>query len=236
MPLLSPRRLAAAALLTLGLVSPAGAADLGAAPRTSAVTAPAYDWSGFYAGLHVGYRWGGGYRDQFNFFYATNGVAAGPYLGYNWQFSKVVVGLEGDWSFTANSLSSTNFAPGFLAPLNGFGTLRGRLGVAFDRVLVYGTAGAVIASQTYVTSNQVVLNGFLPRSTRTHLGWTAGAGIEAAVTETLVARAEYLYVNPGSRNYNIGGGDWQASIQPAHVLRVGLAYKFTTGGAVVARY
>lgn len=229
MPLLPLRRLAAAALMALGLVPPAGAADLGAAPRTSVVTAPAYDWSGLYAGLQVGHRWGGGYRDQFNDFYATNGVVAGPYLGYNWQFSKVVVGLEGDWSFTTNSLSSTDFPAGFSARLNGFGTLRGRLGVAvFDRVLAYATAGAVIANQSY--------NPIAGRATRTHLGWTAGAGVEAAVTVSLVARAEYLYVNPGSRSYNVGVGDYQASIQPAHVLRVGLAYKFTTGGAVVARY
>lgn len=225
----------AACVVLLG-PSLAQAADMAVAraPVSAAIIAPAHDWTGFYAGAHLGYRWGGGYRDEFNSFYDTNGVIAGPYAGFNWQFQRVVAGIEADWGWTSNSLSATNFNPGFSARLNSLGSLRGRLGVTFDRFLVYGTAGVAFASQTYTPIPAI---NTAP-ATRLHAGWVAGVGVEAMLTPNLVARVEYLRADPGSRTYDIGLGGFRANVQPVNIVRLGVAYKFSWGGspAVVARY
>ncbi len=212
------------------------AADLGVA-RTgvaAVVIAPAYDWTGFYVGAHAGYKWGGGYYDQFNDFYFTNGVIAGPFAGFNWQFRQVVLGIEADWGWASNSFAATNFNPGFSAKLNSLGSVRGRLGVAIDRFHLYATAGFALASQTY---SPLGGPGIAP-ATRLHAGWIAGFGVEAMITPNLVARAEYLRFDPGQRTYDIGLGGYQADVRPGNIVRVGLAYKFSWGGApaVVARY
>jgi outer membrane immunogenic protein len=228
---------AACALGASAIVAPAAqAADLGS-PRmavAASVIAPAYDWTGFYVGAHAGYKWGGGYYDQFNDFYFTNGVIAGPFAGFNWQFRQVVLGIEADWGWASNSFAATNFGPGFSARLNSLGSVRGRLGVAVDRFHFYATAGIALASQTY-TPIPAINTG---PATRLHTGWIAGLGVEAMVTPNLVVRAEYLRFDPGQRTYDIGLGGYQADIRPGNIVRVGLAYKFSWGGAsaVVARY
>lgn len=225
-----------AACIVLAGPSLASAADMAVArtPVSAAIVAPAYDWTGFYAGVHAGYRWGGGYRDEFNGFLSTNGVIAGPYAGFNWQVQRVVVGVEADWGWTSNSLSSTNFPPNFSARLNGLGSVRGRLGIALDRFLVYGTVGVAFASQTFTPAPAI--NTF--PATRLHAGWVAGLGVEAMLTPNLVARIEYLRADPGSRTYDIGLGAFRANVQPINIVRVGIAYKFSWGGssAVMARY
>lgn len=225
-----------AACLLLGGTSLAGAADMAAAqaPVPAALVAPASDWTGFYAGVHAGYRWGGGYRNEFGDFYSTNGALAGPYAGFNWQLQRIVVGLEADWGWTSNSLSATNLPPNFSASLNSLGSVRGRLGVALDRFLVYGTAGVAFASQTYTP--QPAIN--TAPSARLHAGWVAGLGVEAMLTPNLVARVEYLRADPGSRSYDIGLGPFRATVQPVNIIRAGIAYRFSWGAApaVVARY
>lgn len=71
-----------------------------------------------------------------------------------------------------------------------FSTLRARLGYAADRVLFYGTAGGALGD---VAPGQ---SGNFQRITKG--GWAAGAGVEAAFTENLTARIEYLYLRLGN--------------------------------------
>src|ERR1700738_4647362 len=104
--------LGAVGLIALGLVAPASAADLAARPYTKApppMMAAIYDWSGFYIGANGG--WGVGRKcwnaGTFGPFFigdegchdATGGVAGGQ-IGYRWQGSAWVFGLEaqGDWA------------------------------------------------------------------------------------------------------------------------------------------
>ena len=95
------------ALLALAMVGPADAADM---PARSPVykapvmaPAPAYNWSGFYAGGHVGYLWGStrvvdnGVVTDANA--RTNGVVGGLLAGVNWQTGAFVYGLEADFGW-----------------------------------------------------------------------------------------------------------------------------------------
>lgn len=91
------------------------------APMLS-TTPIAYNWSGFYIGLHGGWGWGDGAFDD--------GAVAGGHLGVNWQWNNFVLGVEGDGSWVD------------FGPIDSVETIRARGGFAFDRFLVYGTGGA----------------------------------------------------------------------------------------------
>src|SRR5262249_46984452 len=80
---------------------------------------------------------------------------------------------------------------------NWLGTLRARFGYAWDRVLVYGTAGGAGANI------QTALTG-LPYQTNPEFGWTVGGGIEVAFAEHWTFKAEYLFVDLGNASCNHG--------------------------------
>ncbi|MGU3341903.1 outer membrane protein, partial [Methylobacterium mesophilicum] len=93
---------------------------------------------------------------------SQDGFSGGAQIGYNVQFtpgSGVVVGIEADAQYLDFGRSRNNafvngaVAPGYyvtdprgLSSLDYFGTVRGRLGYAFDRTLVYGTGGFAYGS------------------------------------------------------------------------------------------
>ncbi len=195
-------------------IAPAFAAD----EIVAAPDAPAYNWSGVYLGADLGYRFNGGYIDEFDDHYYTKGVLGGVYAGYNWQIDQYVFGVEGDWSWTGNSLKDTDFAPGFSASVDDIATIRGRAGISFDRFLAYGTAGVAFVRQTYDGP------GF--SDSEWHTGWVAGVGGEAFVTQNLTFRAEYLHVDPGKTSYNVGSGDYDGDVKGIDIFRIGAAFKF----------
>jgi outer membrane immunogenic protein len=125
--------------------------------------------------------------------FGTSGFAFGGTVGANYQAGSLVFGVEadGDWAnasgfgtFTATSLC----AAGCLTKNTWFSTARGRVGYAFDRYLVYATAGPAFGD---IRAN--FSNGAISRSTEA--GWTVGAGIEVALGRNWSAKAEYLFVD-----------------------------------------
>ncbi len=162
--------------------------------------APAYyNWTGLYIGLNAGYA---SATVSESLSGATGSGSAtmpggigGAQIGYNYQIGGVVLGFEADFdgsmatkSITAGSVSGTNQIPWI-------GTLRGRVGYAFDRLLVYATAGGA-ATQLLSTVN---VGGIGSASTSNTTGaWTAGGGLEVAITDNLSARVEYLYLDTGN--------------------------------------
>ncbi|MDJ0931544.1 outer membrane beta-barrel protein [Breoghania sp.] len=56
-------------------------------------------------------------------------------------------------------------------------------------------------------------------------GWTLGAGVEAALTNHLTARAEYLYADFGNETFDFGGTKVKSDFDE-HIGRVGMSYKF----------
>ncbi len=169
----------------------ASAADLYTPPSPAVVynPAPAYSWTGGYVGGIVGYGWNSAnVKSGPNL--NPNGWLGGVYGGYNLQpSSNFVVGVEGDLTLNGGKDSSS----GVTVENKWGGTLRARAGVAINRFLVYGTGGLAFDG----------LKVKIPGSsdTSTHVGWTLGAGVEAALTNKVTARLEYRYTDLGTHSY-----------------------------------
>ncbi len=169
------------------------------APMLTKAPAPVgWSWTGLYLGLNGGYAFGGsdwadsvtgGSTGNFN----TSGFVFGGTIGADYQVGRWVLGIEadGDWSdvsgfgtFTATSLC----AGGCLTKNDWLATVRGRIGYAFDRFLIYGTGGAAFGNVRANLSNDPVTDA-------SGTGWTAGVGVEVAVASNWTAKAEYLFVD-----------------------------------------
>lgn len=197
--------LGAVAGSALLLSAPVFAADLNepvpAAPYVAPVST-AFDWTGAYVGADVGYSWANK-RSARN--KDSDAVVGGVFAGYNYQIqNNIVVGGEGEVAYGgADPLATWT------------GAVRGRAGYAFDNILVYGTAGGLVGQ------GEMKNNG--ANNTRTHYGYQVGAGVEAALTTNITARAEYLYTGTNTRNYGAAGGDGDLS---GSAVKLGVAYKF----------
>jgi outer membrane immunogenic protein len=157
------------------------------------------------------------------------GVIGGGQIGYNWQTSpNWVFGLEADWQASgenasrsfSNAFSFTAPPPNPALPVSGvatmdyaakitwFGTARGRIGYAWDRVMLYATGGlaygGVKLAGTNTVSGTVAGVPFMAVTAIGHsqvnAGWTVGAGIEGALGDRWTWKAEYLYLDLGSMN------------------------------------
>lgn len=232
---------AAAAMLIAGMLL--AGADSGRASdieqSTQGQAAP-YDWSGFYIGGVVGYNWGkdrtteyitatGQPRNMF-FDYAPKGLGGGLKSGINFQDGAFVYGAEADFEIT-------NIKGTFIDRIENLGrgddrydwqaSLRARMGLAIDRVMIYGTGGLAVADikNTYTL---VPFNIVEPLSD-VRAGWTAGAGLDFAVTDNVIAGIEYRFTKFNEfRNVSqsafpglTGGQEPQFN-----TLRFTLSYKF----------
>jgi outer membrane immunogenic protein len=194
-----------------------------AEPAPTPPPVPIFTWTGLYVGGQIGYAWG---RDPVTWSGISNddelaggtfsqtpqGVIGGAHVGYNLQYNQwLVLGLEG--SFDGTGLSHTlavpvndvfGDTPGSITASSRAdvqGSVRGRIGIAFDRALIYGTGGVAF---TGFTTRLVDTTGFFTGSpgttasfVNTRAGWTAGGGIEYAVTDNWWVRAEYRYSDFG---------------------------------------
>ena len=233
-----------AALIALSAGS-AFAADLPSrkAPPPVAYVAPppVFTWTGFYVGLNAGAAIGNSRYDwqPFGNSFNQGGVAftGGGQIGYNWQTGPLVLGLETDINYRGASNNSngglfgaTNLGSGY------FGTVRGRLGFAMDRVLFYGTGGLAYGNARFpATSVGIGPAGVMALSRidnpGTRLGWTAGAGVEYAFTRNWSVKAEYLYVDLGRNSANYvdlftGAPVALQARNSDHIVRAGLNYRF----------
>ncbi|HWK95760.1 MAG TPA: outer membrane protein [Pseudolabrys sp.] len=215
-----------AALAVLGFATAASAADMPARNYTKAPAyAPAlYNWTGFYVGVNAGGAWS---STNSNFGDAS-GFVGGGQIGYNWQAvgSPLVLGLEAD--FQGTSLKNSATVTTILGPTTGeskvpaFGTVRGRIGYAFDRALIYATGGWAYSN----TKASVSAPGFSASDSKWASGWTLGGGAEWAFAGPWSVKAEYLYVNAKSVDLNIGGVGVSTGDYHYNVVRAGLNYRF----------
>ncbi len=205
---------AAASAAALLIAVPAFAADLPAyepAPEAFAPV-PSFTWTGPYVGAQAGYSWGRALRTK------PSGFLLGGYAGYNYQFdnSPVVAGLETDFNYADIDDKSS----GRRTKTRWTGATRARLGYAFDRFLVYGAAGVAYADR------DVRVSGRGSDST-TAVGWTVGGGVESAVTDNVIVRAEYRYSDFGKDKFDLGNGTVKSKYDEHRVMG-GVAYKFST--------
>ena len=225
------KKLAFAALASGLLMGTAHAADLIVSDPVVDVAAAAHDWNGFYAGVLGGYGAGTVSYGAVAPLTATNVSAAGWLLGgtigYNHQWDQIVLGVEGDiaWANIAGN-AATNL-PGITisSNLNWVGTLRGRLGVAYDPFLLYVTAGVAAAGVTTTPAGNPALTSF----SGTHTGWTVGAGAEAMVTDDISLKAEYAYTSVGANipaGAAFAGSPASTSNVAFHAVKIGANFHF----------
>ena len=185
--------------------------------RPAPVMVPYFSWTGCYVGLNGGYGWR---QDHTVDATISNGLIfgnagslglsggfGGGQFGCNYQTGPVVFGIETDFQGAGASKSfgpTTLAVPGVLTVtgdnrLNWFGTLRGRLGYAADRVLLYVTGGLAYAHNSFdFTGVDVAANSFTFSNSTTKTGYVLGAGVEWAVAGSWTVKAEYQYLNFGS--------------------------------------
>jgi outer membrane immunogenic protein len=193
------------------------------------------------------------------------GMLGGIQVGHNWQSGAIVAGIEADVALSdmkesksfSGSDTFTGIDVGGLIEISGsvavegevenelswLSTLRGRIGVAQDRFLIYGTGGVafgdmkVAASVTTSVEAEVNVIGegietVAETATTTGsaeeimIGYTVGAGVEFAVNDRWTARLEYAYVNLGDLEVNFDDGSSSDVEVDMHLVKAGANYRF----------
>jgi len=254
-----------ATIASMAMATTAFAADLPAAPPMATkapFAAPViFSWTGCYIGAE-----GGGNRGRSSHVSSTtpqpgtpitgnfdlSGGIAGGTIGCNYQVSNFVVGIENDYSWTDKRGSAPDMLPFNTAATSStrekwIDTLRGRFGfAAWDRVMIYGTAGAAFAGTDVNVTNPAL--GFSVTNAQTRTGWTAGVGGEWAVLAdtwgAVSLKLEYLHADFGTRQYFNPAVLTAAGTTVVtrdvkltdDMVRAGVNVKFNWGGPVVAPY
>jgi outer membrane immunogenic protein len=212
-------------LTTVGLVAlgvaPALAADLPARAYTKAPVAPApiYNWTGLYIGAM------GGYGKEDAGISPMSGGFGGGTLGYNWQTGFVVLGVEADAAWSNINATATLAGVGTAsAKIQDLGTVRGRIGYAFDPFLLYATGGYAWAD----TKLSATALGVSIADSKVLNGWTVGAGIEAMFAPHWSVKGEYLYRSFESQNFftNLVPGGIPSQTVKVNSFQVGVNYHF----------
>jgi outer membrane immunogenic protein len=247
------------------LASTSYAADLPvkAAPAPVIET---YNWKGWYVGGNVGYGWGGptgndltindpfallvGYAALGGLQYPSvkpQGAVGGGQIGYNWQTGNVVWGTVADFQFSGMKADQTVNVPalGFYFPqvqshsakTEWFGTVRGRIGYAFNNFLPYVSGGLAYGKVSSSLNVFVPWSGFVASgsSISTRVGWTFGAGFDYALAQNWMVVLDYLYTDLGHDTVTATSRNWLVTTPigismnqhfTANILRGTVNYKF----------
>lgn len=190
----------------LALVSGAQAADLIIdEPAAGVVEVASGNWDGLYVGAFVGGLGGTFAEDNTNNELDISGWLAGVNLGANFTVADgIVLGVVGDVAWTNAEHDVAPFSADWTA------SLRGRIGFDAGSFLPYLTAGLAVAGGEIAGVNE------------THVGWTAGAGVEFAVADNISVDLLYRYSDYGNVDYGFAN-DYSLT---SHAVTVGLNFKF----------
>ena len=244
--------LAALALLAFTAAG-APAADVAIVPKLKSSVISS-GWTGFYAGGHAGYGWGNKkFLDNFPVFdgevdadVRPGGGLFGLQGGYNYQVGRLVLGVEGDFSWSdvkRNGFSCFTFGDQVCSVTpEWFGTLAGRVGIANELTLFYLKGGGAWTRDhfdnlaTCAGSQPTARNGinaacddaFVANQTR--LGWLVGGGIEYFIARHWSLKLEYNYMDFGSRSVPFYDGEGTIFTEEIHqkinVVKAGINYHF----------
>jgi len=247
---------AGAAFLSVALVSgAASAADLPARTYTKApaMVAPVYDWSGFYIGINGG---GASSHDCLTItsvagvavvpnsegcHSATGGLVGGQ-LGYRWQVTNWVFGVEGqgDWANLKGSNSSQTAIIPYTnqTKIDAIGLLTGQVGYAWNNVLWYVKGGAAVTDNkysSYFTATGIVWN----QASETRWGGAVGTGVEVGFAPNWSVGVEYDHLFMGTQGVTFPASAIAVTRsdnikQDVDMGTVRVNYRF--GGPVVAKY
>jgi opacity protein-like surface antigen len=169
---------------------------------------------------------------------SRNSPTYGVQGGYNYQFDRYVLGIEGDWSW-GNGKSETavldDGGPGIdsaSAELKSLGSVRGRAGiVVLNNLMVFGTAGFGWGNADYGFRDHDAISGTAKYSANA-TGAVFGGGFDMLLGYNIVLSAEYLrydfddnvFIADASKLN--GGSDVATKLGPIDTFRVAVSYKF----------
>jgi outer membrane immunogenic protein len=248
---------AAIAIIT-AVSGPVAAADQAMRVKAPAPSAYVPTWTGFYLGGHLGYGWSKfngladsspAISDRVGDGPRVSGFALGLHTGFNWQAGQWVYGIEGDVTATPGWQKRLCGVPGdcpennhVYGQLDALASIRARLGMTFDRALIYATGGVAWAKKR---SDAGSFQHFEHFGIKT--GGVFGGGIEWKYNPNLSLRLEglhYIFSERHSAQTLPGrSGDFftEHGIKNATVIRVGASWHPDPGGGwgkgpVAARY
>ena len=173
---------------------------------------PVNTWSGPFVGATLGY--GFGKTDAAVGEIDTDGMLGGGFVGYNFRYDNFVYGLEGDVGY--NAMDGATAGTGSEAGVEG--SLRARMGLAVtENILLYGTVGGA--------AGKLGISDAAGSDSNTMFGWTAGAGVDASLTENVFGRVEYRYTDYGSETFNTGSGAQNVDAS-SNRIQLGVGMKF----------
>ena len=265
------KKLATCIIAVAALIgTPVLAADIATKAPTPPPPAPVFSWQGLYIGLNAGGAFDNKVTEEptglfFSEFAGApllatssnqSGFTGGGLIGYNWQFTNVVIGIEGDFNyvdfrdinFTVTGLPPTPFQSGHASNVFNyfhsgdrfFGTFRVRLGYAADRALFYATGGLAFSgkstntgSATFTNAEGAQFSTFQGRNDNGY-GFAVGGGVEYGWTNNWIIRGEYLFVDIGHRNVTLtdsvtpaSGFSFNSTVgEQFSVVRAAVSYKF----------
>jgi outer membrane immunogenic protein len=236
------------------------AADLPVAPPPPPpIYAPLFSWTGFYFGGNLGAAWAAGNVTEslngLGFGVPTNNpvFVGGGQAGFNYQFSNLVVGVEGTFDAASNR---NNTGSGIAVPNVGIvqvsannkwiSTVAARFGVASDRWLVYGKAGwGWVGNNNLTITNLNTGASITGGSSSTNGGWLVGAGLEWAFAYNWTTKLEYDFIGLGSQSFTVPAGapflvgdtfTIGSNNRSVQMITVGVNYKFGWASPVVTQY
>ena len=254
--------LGAVGLVAMGISAPALAADLAVRPYTKAPTpmvAAIYDWSGVYIGINGGGGWSRKCRDLVSNAFVpgvvttfptpvaegchdASGGTVGGQIGYRWQASSWVFGLEaqGNWAnFRGSNINLVFPTIRDQSRIDAFGLFTGQIGYSWNTVLVYAKGGAAVTGDHYATFAAVPGGALIDKVSEARWGGTIGGGVEFSFAPNWSVAAEYDHLFMGTRNVSAftPAGVFSATDrvrQDVDLATVRVNYRW--GGPVIAKY
>jgi outer membrane immunogenic protein len=173
--------------------------------KAPAVTIPAtYNWTGCYAGVHVGGGWES--SSWAGVGPSGAGVVGGAQAGCNLQIRQFVIGVEGEFSGSSLSDHVSDSGGGFGSQSNARniwdGAISVRSGFAFDRAFVYGKVGAIVGKFEYDRSSFGPGSSQTGNGSKIFPGVLMGVGFEYALTDNWTTKFEYNYIDFGNQDVN----------------------------------
>lgn len=178
------------------------------APMMAPMAAPMYNWTGVYIGINGGGAFGReSWNDNTTVFplasitHNPNGGVFGGQLGFRYQWSQLVLGVEGTWDWAGLRDSVTSGGDIETFKVKSLYTVTGQVGLAWDRWLPYVKGGWAGAQ----TSFDIAAFGLDPSNSQTANGWTIGGGIDYAVWQNLILGVEYDHFNLNYGQFTVPG-------------------------------
>jgi outer membrane immunogenic protein len=225
---------ALAAVAVFGFASVTFAADM---PVKAPMMAPVYNWTGIYVGAVGSYGWADAQHCSVlvpcvpgNPVTNMKGALGGVTLGANYQINNIVFGVEGDWSGgRLNGSSPTTLSYGCAGTcdnsITSVATLRGRLGFAWNQIMVYATAGGAWERLTASLGTPALVSN---STTKSNFVW--GAGVEYGITQNWSTKVEFLRTSKlDTFVYDTNGtcgATCTLETKELNLVRFGLNYRF----------